>query len=133
MRLIPDETFGKMTAWAECRGEPELGQVAVCETIQRRTRLKYFSSGTVFSTVTRKYQFSCWLSSDPNYLPMFQIDSEDPAVQAIIVAWERAKAGPEVVPNAVLYANLEILPKRPTWADPAKLVAKIGRHSFFSI
>jgi hypothetical protein len=132
VRLIADETFGKITAWAEARGEPFDGQVAVCEVIQRRARMRYFSDGTIFGTVTRPSQFSCWSAKDPNYLKMFVIDSSDPVVNQISVAWDRAKAGPEMIPGALLYANLSILPTAPTWADPAKLVAAIGHHSFFS-
>lgn len=131
MRLIPDDVFGKITAWAEARGEPFPGKVAVCEVIQRRARLRYSSDGTIFGTVTRPHQFSCWSPADPNFLPMFQIDSADPVVNEISVAWEQAKTGPPVVPEAVLYANLDLIASPPSWADPTKLVAKIGQHSFF--
>lgn len=133
MRLIADEVFGQITAWAEARGEPYEGKIAVCEVIQRRAKLRYSSDGTIFGTVSRPHQFSCWNPSDPNFLPMFQIDSADPVVNDIAVAWFRAKAGPEVVPGAVLYANLDLVSHVPSWADPAKLVAKIGQHSFFRV
>lgn len=122
-----------MTVWAEARGEPFQGQQAVAEVIQRRTQRKFFSNGAVWSTVTRPSQFSCWCTSDPNFPALLLLDSIDPNVQSCTRAWEAAKVGPPIVPDAVLYLNLDAVPVAPSWVAKSRLVAKIGAHSFYAV
>lgn len=131
MRLISEDAFGIVTVWAEARGEPAIGQQAVAEVIQRRTRLKYFSDGTVAGTVLRPSQFSCWRSSDPNFPALLRLDDTDHAVLSCSQAWHTAKIGPPVVPDAVLYANLDLV--SPGWVTKTRFVAKVGHHSFFAL
>lgn len=133
MKLVSEDTFGITTTWAEARGESQRGQIAVAEVIQRRAALKYFSDGTVAGTVLRPSQFSCWRTSDPNFPALLRLDDGDPAVASCMAAWAAAKLGPPVVPDALLYANLSILPTPPAWVAKTRLVAKIGSHSFFAL
>jgi len=133
MRLLSDDSFGIMTVWAEARGETFAGQQAVAEVIQRRTTLRYFSNGTVWSTVTRPWQFSCWRTSDPNFPILLVLDDIDPAVKSCTMAWAAAKVGPAIVPDAVLYLNLAAVPVSPPWVAKSRFVAKVDHHSFYAV
>ena len=122
-----------MTVWAEARGETFAGQQAVAEVIQRRTALRYFSNGTIWSTVTRPSQFSCWRTSDPNFPILLTLDDVDPVVQSCTMAWAAAKIGPPIVPDAVLYLNLDAVPAPPLWVAKSRFVAKLDHHSFYAL
>ena len=68
-RVISDDTLGALCVFAEARGEPYEGQVAVGNVIRNRTRLKFFSQGTVVSTVFQPYQFSWTNTPDAQRAP----------------------------------------------------------------
>jgi N-acetylmuramoyl-L-alanine amidase len=131
MKLISESAFGVMTVWAEARGEPFNGKQAVAEVIQRRANRHFFSDGTVAGTVLRPSQFSCWMSTDPNFRAMLRIDASDPVVADCQRAWDAASIGIAIVPGALLYANLNILPVPPSWVAASELIELIGAHSFF--
>jgi spore germination cell wall hydrolase CwlJ-like protein len=132
MRLVTDDIWGIIAVWQEAEGEIFLGKVAVAEVILRRAKLKYNSDGTIAGTVSRRYQFSSFNDDSHDNLRLIrslQIDDDDPIVKECISAWSQAKTGPEVVPGAVLYANLDI--SSPAWALATKTVGKIDHHTFF--
>jgi len=59
------------TLWGEARGESLAGQIAVAWTIRNRVNDGNAKSwwGEGYTGVCQKpYQFSCWNSTDPNYL-----------------------------------------------------------------
>ncbi|GAV08934.1 hypothetical protein RvY_18552 [Ramazzottius varieornatus] len=50
------------TIWAEARGEPADGQLAVAHVIWTRARsnLEYWGGNTIAGVCLKKYQFECW-------------------------------------------------------------------------
>jgi spore germination cell wall hydrolase CwlJ-like protein len=103
----------------------------VGEVIRRRTALKYASDGTIAGTVARRYQFSATVDDKVNndlFIRGLKIDDDDPVVQDCIKAWHQSQ-NTNVTNGAVLYCNLDSA--SPSWATPAKCVAKVGNHSFF--
>lgn len=128
MRLIPDYALGIITVFQEAEGEPYEGKRAVAEVIQRRTKRKFMSDGTVAGTVLKKYQFSGFNSDSGNRIRSFQIDSSDKVVDDCVRAWVDAERGPEIVPGCMHYYNPSLCD--PMWAHGAKLVAEIGHHRF---
>ena len=131
MRLIPDDVVAWVTIWMEARGEPDEGKLAVAEVIWNRMRTRYSSDGTAAGTCLRAYQFSGWNTDDPNRIPAFKLDTDDPMVQACRNAWDLAKAGSNTVNKAVLYLNPKVVPKLPAWVAKSKLVATVGQHQFY--
>jgi len=129
MRLISDDVLAIATIYQEARGEPYVGKVGVGEVIRERTDRRFFSRGTVASTVLWPMQFSGWNQHDPNRTPSVLIDDQDPIVQECMKAWEEAKAGSVTVNGAVLYCNPAEV--SPGWALRARLVAEIGHHRFY--
>jgi len=132
-RLIDDETWATLTIWCEARGEPYEGKLAVAEVIANRMRRKYQSDGTVPGTVLKPWQFSAWNTDDGNRIRAASLEDGQADVAMCRQAWRDVLAGTSVVPKAVLYCNLAIVSHTPGWADPAKLVRVIGRHSFFTV
>lgn len=128
MKLIPDYLWGVLTVWMEARGETYQGKVAVAEVIQRRTKRKFFSDGTIASTCLWPVQFSAWNTRDPNRIKAAVLDSTDIAVSDCVRAWLEAERGSGLVPGAMHYFNAHIV--TPSWATGAKVVAVIDHHTF---
>ena len=142
----------------EAANQAHAGRVAVGIVVMNRTRLKFQSDGSVLGTVLRKDQVSgFWFSmvagkytrvarTYPEALarlaekyrrysaqPALWADCLAAADQAQAIAGIGFKPGESyqgVTSRTVNYVNLAIV-KRPAWATPDKLDAKIGDHSFF--
>ena len=128
MRLIPDHILGIITVLQEAEGEPYEGKVAVAEVILRRTKRKYFSDGTVTGTCLRRLQFSGWNSDAANRIRTVKADTDDQMVHDCIRAWADAEAGSNLSKDAMHYFNPQLC--SPVWAESAKVVARIGNHTF---
>jgi N-acetylmuramoyl-L-alanine amidase len=128
MRLIADYLFGIVCVFQEAEAEPLEGKQAVAEVIQRRTKRKFMSDGTVAGTVFRRLQFSGMNHNAKNRIRSFQIDTSNPIVGDCVRAWVDAERGPEIVPDCMHYYNPLLC--SPSWAQGAKIVKKIGNHLF---
>ena len=155
--MIDDPDLGALTVWTEARGEPRDGKAAVAQVLKNRMTLHYESDGTVQGTALKPNQFDafwfafsnghyrriCWTLSDA----LAQADKLLVQAKAQVGAWNDCSAAynqvmagtyeadtPSVfsllVPRAGLYDNLSI--STPPWANPSKMICKIGQHSFFS-
>jgi spore germination cell wall hydrolase CwlJ-like protein len=131
MRLIPEDALAILTIWQESRGEDDAGKLAVAEVIWNRMRTRYSSDGTVAGTVLRPWQFSGMNTDDPNRVPSFKLDDENPIVKACSAAWTLARAGTSTTHGAVLYLNPKVVSKLPAWVAKSKKVATIGAHHFY--
>ena len=131
MRLISDEALAVITIVQEAAGESYEGKLAVANVIRHRMEREMHSDGTVAGTVLRAFQFSGW-NTKPDFLRIrtVQVDSEEESVREATLAW-RESATRDIVPGAVLYCNLNVLPIPPAWAKPANFVASIDHHTFF--
>lgn len=145
-----------LCVYQEARGEPADGRAAVAQVVINRARHEppYASDGTIQGTVFWADQFSwtSWAMAGGHYIKVARSDAEVAARAAKLLAasvadtstWAACDAVVRAVlggvyaggaafqalgADALLYCNLAI--SRPAWADPARLIAKIGRHSFF--
>lgn len=133
MKLFDDDALAIATIWQEAEGEPYDAKVALGELIRERMRRKYNSDGTVAGTVGRRYQFSSFnddATNNARFIASLKLDLENPMVQDCMTAWY-ASANSHLSKGAVLCANLSALNQRPPWARDDKLVAKVGRTSFY--
>jgi len=144
MRLISDDALAVAVIWQESRGEIYLGKVGVGETIRNRTRLRYVSDGTIPGTVLHKRQFSGMNEGDPNRIPAFCLDDNDPVVRECQRAWREACNGSNHVRGAVHYLNVKLTKilrggTLPLWAEKpgspgeindALVLVVIGNHTF---
>ena len=65
------------TVWGEARGESTEGQIAVAWVIKNRAMNPKWWGRTIEEVCLKKYQFSCWLESDPNRAKMDKLTEED--------------------------------------------------------
>jgi spore germination cell wall hydrolase CwlJ-like protein len=155
--MIDDDDLLALCVWSEARGEPNDGKAAVAQVIKNRMAAKYESDGTMQGTALKYDQFSwayfafangkysrvCWTPADAlamanKLLPQaqhqvgsWQSCSEiSAAIMAGTYQPEDAETFNKLIPHALLYDNLSI--SQPPWAIPAKMLCKIGSHSFFS-
>ncbi len=131
MRLISDDAIAIATIWQEAGNQPLDGKIAVGEVIRTRMKRRYSSDGTVAGTCLRASQFSGWNTNSGNRIRSVQIDTETPAVNACAVAWEASRSS-NLTFGAVLYLNPDLVNPLPSWAQESKVLARIGRHTFYS-
>lgn len=128
-RIIPDDHFAILCIFAEARGEPFEGQVAVGNVIRNRTREKYFSDGTVASTVTKPWQFSWMNTVDEQRCRVLSACWEEPEIKIAQSAWQASESTNEV--GDALFYHADYV--HPTWAKAQSIefVKRIGRHLFY--
>lgn len=140
--LTPARTLGIIGVWAEARGEPYLGKVAVAETIIERGRRKFYSDGTVAGTLFRAKQFSAFNHSTPWRANAFNLDDSDPVVIECARAWDQAWAAvvkgieTRVLPGGAVFYHTIKAPREagvwpPVWAVTSEFVADVGAHRFY--
>ena len=85
------------TIWAEARGEPLEGQIAVSNVILNRARQGGWWGDDVVKVCRKPKQFSCWNKGDPNRAKMDGLELQDRAfTRAVSVAagaWAGEMAG----------------------------------------
>lgn len=128
-RVIPDDLWGILCVYAEARGEPYEGQVAVANVVRNRTRMRFFSDGTVVSTVTMPFQFS-WMNHGDRQRERVLGSVWDDTMRKAARAWFESEHT-QIVPDATHYYADYIA--APSWAKSNRMefVARIGRHAFF--
>jgi len=126
-RVIPDDVWGILCIFAEARGEPYEGQVAVGNVIRYRTKRKFFSDGTVISTVTAPHQFSWMNTVDAQRSRVLRATWDD--IREASKAWFESEFN-DVVPEATHYHADYV---QPYWSKAVgmELVKRIGRHLFY--
>lgn len=128
VQVVSDDIWGAMNIFAEARGEPFMGQVAVGNVVRERMRLRHFSDGTVAGTVWRPSQFSWTRSDDPQRMRVLVADDETDAWQTAQKAWVESATRRSVPEGTVLYHAHYVTPG---WAKRAQFVKRIGAHLFY--
>jgi spore germination cell wall hydrolase CwlJ-like protein len=134
--FVQDTYLLALVCWREARGEPADGQVALCYSIMNRVRNPSWWGDSVASVVWKKWQYSSMTDpNDPQHRPEPRPD--DPrgwaqwlqCLDIAIQVYNKEVHNP--APGADSYFADSIPP--PKWADPKKLVVKIGHHSFYDL
>lgn len=151
---MTDDDLFATCLYAEARGEPHDGKVAVGRVIRNRQALHYQSDGTVPGTILHPCAFSwAWFSFVDGQYERVAHTIEDAQVLADHMLTQAQKSnvwaecvsavtdsdwasgyvgGPDfqkLTHDTLLYDNLAL--SSPVWAVSDKLVTVIGRHSFF--
>ena len=129
------------TIWAEARGEPYAGRVAVAWVIRNRVEDARWPN-TVHAVCLQKWQFECWNGEtvgaqhqDKNYFAMKNATLATPGFLSAIGVAAGVLAGdlsPVLSGDAVRGANHHYNPavSDPSWARGVTPVATIGKHVF---
>lgn len=122
------------TVWGEARGESVKGQIAVAWVIKNRADNPRWWGKTIEEVCLKKYQFSCWLESDPNKAKMDKLTEEDLKDQIEICQSVLDEKVSDPTDGANHYHTTGILPSwiRNDEDDTIKQpIATIGNHLFY--
>ncbi len=121
----------------EARGEPYRGQIAVAWVARNRVEAqqpKWFGAGW-HGVVLKKWQFSCFLASDPNSaklaLPVAHFGAEVWAGCYKAAAAVYFALAPDPTGSADHYYATSI--DAPTWVDGHDPRCEIGAHKFYRL
>lgn len=123
------------TIWGEARGEGAVGMQAVANVIANRVKNPKWWGHSWLEVCLKKYQFSCWLQSDPNYLKLKTVTRETDSAfaQARVLAAAAIEGSlPDITKGATSY-KVTKLPWPHDWGPPKDPLVVIGHHSFYHI
>ena len=128
-----DQKIIALTAWGEARGLGQQGMQATICTGQNRLASGIRWWGTNLREIfLHPYQYSCWLTSDPNRSKLLSIDETDPQY-VIAINLAAAAMGGNLNDNVSgadsYYAST--LPEPPKWADGLTACVEIGDQLYF--
>jgi N-acetylmuramoyl-L-alanine amidase len=121
----------KKTIFAECRGEPQIGQKAVAWVIKNRADLNrvYWGGNTIAGVCLELGHFECW-NADRRHLIEEGIRME-PGAYAAIDAWlPTVFQGSDPSGGADHYNNPD-KEGYPPWTNNCYRLQKIGNHQFY--
>ena len=125
------------TIWGEARSEGERGMVAVACLIRNRVCDRKWPNNYPDVCLQPK-QFSAWNDGDPNRARMVKVTTSDAMFgKALSIAAEvmfrRLAEDPTNEANHYCTTDLFNSSRRPFWANPEKITARIGRHVFLKL
>jgi len=148
--LTNDDQVYAATLYGEARGEGPRGIDAVAWVILNRVRSahqhprKQFGDGSFRSACLSPYQFSCWLTSDPNRdkLLILNFDNPDGVLAQCISSARRAIDGMLEDPSGGLltdpakpaqFYKVTSLPWPHDWGTQVPELWSVGHHSFYHL
>jgi spore germination cell wall hydrolase CwlJ-like protein len=131
--LVPPSLWAIMTILHEARNQSLNGMIGVAEVIRNRTEQKFFSDGTVISTVLRDRQFSGWNNQDPNRIICGKLEIDDPLVVMATKAWKIAINNNTELTSGALFYHSKHMDPFPDWSkDPSmEVTTTIEDHIFY--
>ncbi len=135
------------TLWGEARGEGYAGMQAVANVIMNRFAAAQASVAagqqfgfTVEDICKKRYQFSAWLSNDPNYAAMLEVTAADRRFKQALNIAESALKGTlkDITGGADHYLNVALTRKirggtLPSWVNMNRATTAIGSHTFLKL
>ena len=131
--LVPDWQWAVMTILQEARSQTLDGMIGVAEVIRDRTKSKFYSNGTVISTVLWPYQFSGWNTKDPNREICGKMELDNPLVIMAIRAWRIANNNFTSLTGGALFYHASSMNPFPDWATSGEVekTTQIQDHIFY--
>lgn len=120
------------TLFAEARGEPLIGQIAVAWVMTNRVHDERKRWGGMYATVcTWPRQFSCWNEGDPNRVKMLALPDDDPVLLNLLQIVENAASNQSDDPtNGAKFYYAASIPE-PSWAKTMIFCGQFGSQKFF--
>lgn len=126
-----DLEIASRTVWAEARGEPYHGKLAVAHVLINRWNSKagqFRKDDTLASTCLRHLQFSAWTLNDPNFGLLHTVGLADATYRNCMRAVLEALDGEDLTRGSTHYHTTAI---EPFWVKGHDPVVVIGRHAFY--
>jgi N-acetylmuramoyl-L-alanine amidase len=124
-RVYADDIAGVQNIYAEARGEPFNGQIAVGEVTRNLSKKL---GRPVADIVWRGTRFSWTLAHDPNRIEAILLDDETPEGESAKEAWLQSETS-NLTNGATNYFNPDTV--TPSWATTMEFVVQIGHHRFY--
>jgi spore germination cell wall hydrolase CwlJ-like protein len=122
------------TLFGECRGEREVGQIAVAWVIRNRAEWpgKTWWGDTIADVCLKPSQFSCWLDSDPNRAKLEALSTDDPTYAKLYDIATRVLMCDVADPTGGC-THYEVVGTGAKWAKGKEPKVIIGRHAFYAL
>ena len=119
------------TIWGEARNQGAVGMQAVANVIMNRVKKGGWYGETPAEVCKKPYQFSCWLTSDPNYTKLQNVTTDDRQFAQALQIAQMAINGQlgDNTGGATEYHTKSITPNW-DWNKLQK-TASIGDHIFY--
>ena len=119
------------TIWGEARNQGTAGMQAVANVIMNRVQKGGWYGATPAEVCTKKYQFSCWLPSDPNYDKLKNVTEADRTFAQCVDIAKKAING-EIGDNTGGATEYHTKSIKPNWNyNKLQKTASIGDHIFY--
>lgn len=135
MNITPaDLDAAARTVWGEARGSSFTAMVNVARVMVNRVLSRHRRENTLVGVVTEPFQFSCWLTSDPNYPLLINVTLNDKKFRAAHRAVLEAVDMPPEADRTLgsLHYLTPAVKAQTSWAFGKRPVHQDDAHMFFN-
>lgn len=133
---LSDKALLALCIYGEARGETPEGKIAVGSVIMERVKRNGWFGKGIHGVILKPYQFSCFLTNDPNYPKLRHIAEqwdEEMTQSAVLNDCYGIADGlieGRIEPN-IEATHYKTLNCHASWAAKMVIVGTIGNHSFY--
>jgi N-acetylmuramoyl-L-alanine amidase len=135
-RELTDAQLLAVCLYGEARGESREGKIAVASVIKERVKKGGWFGMGYHGVILKPYQFSCFLTSDPNFPKLYDIagdfcrylDKSKTLRRCYEIARGIIEGSIQQTLRATHYKTNNC---KAAWADKMKKIATIDNHSFY--
>ena len=121
------------TIYGEARGEDYNGKLAVAFVIHNRVREGGWYGDSLRFVCLKPYQFSCWLTSDPNRAKLLTVNYDDKKLRECLKAVLEAQDSRDDITQGANHYLVSTLDPKPDWFDENKVTVRVGHHTFLKL
>ena len=121
------------TVYGEARGEDYNGKLAVAHVMHNRVKAGGWYGGTLREVCLKPYQFSCWLTSDPNRAKLLTVDYDDKTLRECLKAVLEAQDSRDDITQGADHYLVSTLNPKPNWYEEDKVTVRVGHHTFLNL
>lgn len=136
-RELTDAQLLAVCLYGEARGESREGKIAVASVIKERVKKGGWFGMGYHGVILKPYQFSCFLTGDPNFAKLYDIAGDfDRSVQKSRALQECYEIARGIIDNTI-QRNVRATHYKTVncthgaWSDKMTQVAVIGAHRFY--
>lgn len=127
---LTDQSLFARVLWGEARNQPKEGRQAIANVVMNRVNKPRWWGKNVRQVLTKPYQFSCLLISDPNRAKLMAVTQDDPIYRECYALAGMAISGAlaDLTSGSDSY---QVVGTNAYWSEGLTPVVTIGQHEFF--
>ena len=131
--LVHPDIWAILTILQESRNQTFDGMLGVAEVIRNRTKSKFYSDGSIISTILMPKQFSGWNTNDPNRIICGKLKTDNEHVILATKAWKIANENNTDLTSGAFFYHAKTMKVYPEWSKSPKIARTtiIGDHIFY--